>query len=278
MLRLQRDGSPAPGNPFSPYCSESTAQTCSVDGDCPGSETCTTRVSKYFAYGVRNGFGLAFDPVTNQLWDTENGDLEWDEVNRVDAGFNSGWQPLQGPGDPGSVTLFEMPGGASFYRNPDFAWRVATGPTGLAFPHGSTLGPAWDGQLLFGDFNQPGRIYALPLSGARTGLDFDAFPALADAAADGSAELDLLLFGTGFTGSVLDLKIGPDGALYVVTFFDGVIHRIVGPRSPVAVPAISPRSLVLLLAALCATSWLSLRAARARDRFNRPDRAASAAG
>ena len=49
-------------------------------------------LNKYYAYGIRNGFGLAFDPVTKNLWDTENGPTQYDEINLVRPGFNSGWQ------------------------------------------------------------------------------------------------------------------------------------------------------------------------------------------
>jgi glucose/arabinose dehydrogenase len=44
----------------------------------------------YYAYGVRNSFGIAFDPVTGKLWDTENGAGSNDEINLVEPGFNSG--------------------------------------------------------------------------------------------------------------------------------------------------------------------------------------------
>ena len=54
-------------------------------------------VNRYFAYGVRNSFGLAFDPQTGTLWDTENGEDSYDEVNIVDPGFNSGWKAVMGP-------------------------------------------------------------------------------------------------------------------------------------------------------------------------------------
>jgi aldose sugar dehydrogenase len=51
---------------------------------------------KYFAYGIRNSFGLDFDPVTGYLWDTENGPALYDEINLVNPGFNSGWQSIMG--------------------------------------------------------------------------------------------------------------------------------------------------------------------------------------
>jgi len=38
-------------------------------------------LNKYLAYGVRNSFGLDFDPVTKKLWDTENGPSSNDEIN-----------------------------------------------------------------------------------------------------------------------------------------------------------------------------------------------------
>ncbi|CAN5588252.1 hypothetical protein BH18THE1_BH18THE1_00960 [soil metagenome] len=48
----------------------------------------------YYAYGVRNSFGLGFDPVTGFLWDTENGPANGDEINLVNPGFNSGWEEV----------------------------------------------------------------------------------------------------------------------------------------------------------------------------------------
>ena len=54
-------------------------------------------LAKYFAYGIRNSFGLAFDSVTGKLWDTENGPANYDEINLVEPGFNSGWMRIMGP-------------------------------------------------------------------------------------------------------------------------------------------------------------------------------------
>jgi glucose/arabinose dehydrogenase len=50
----------------------------------------------YYAIGVRNSFGLVFDTQTGNLWDTENGDDDFDEINLVPENFNSGWISIWG--------------------------------------------------------------------------------------------------------------------------------------------------------------------------------------
>ncbi|MGH7859714.1 MAG: PQQ-dependent sugar dehydrogenase, partial [Candidatus Binatia bacterium] len=137
ILALRADGSADPDNPFFPYCSQSTGQTCTSSGECPAGQTCRTEVRRYFAYGVRNSFGLGMDPVTGALWDTENGPSSYDEVNLVAPGFNSGWERIMGPDarDPqGSADLFHMPGGASEYSDPELSWLDPVAPTAILFP------------------------------------------------------------------------------------------------------------------------------------------------
>ena len=51
----------------------------------------------YYAMGIRNSFGLAIDPLTGNMWATENGDDDFDEINLVPNKFNSGWQKIMGP-------------------------------------------------------------------------------------------------------------------------------------------------------------------------------------
>jgi glucose/arabinose dehydrogenase len=41
-------------------------------------------LNMYYAYGIRNSFGLDFDPLTGNLWDTENGPEYGDEINLVE--------------------------------------------------------------------------------------------------------------------------------------------------------------------------------------------------
>jgi glucose/arabinose dehydrogenase len=238
ILRVRLDGTPAPGNPFAPYCSVSTSTTCDDDGDCPGGQTCQTKVARYYAYGVRNSFGLALDPVTGSLWDTENGAGMYDEVNRVAPGLNSGWYPIMGPdvyNSNGVADLFHMPGAGVTYSDPEFSWFTPIAPTAIVFPRGSSLGPAYDDVAIVADFNLQ-QLYALPLNGARTGFDVAGIPGLADLVADDAGERDALRLGTGFMAT--DLEVGPDGHLYVLTLFPGAIYRVVPePGSSAALAA-----------------------------------------
>jgi len=98
-------------------------------------------LAKYYAYGIRNSFGMAFDPLTGKLWDSENGPNNYDEINPVEPGFNSGWEQIMGPDarDPqGSTDLFVVPG--SHYADPKFSWLSTVGPTGIVFLNSNRLG------------------------------------------------------------------------------------------------------------------------------------------
>jgi Glucose / Sorbosone dehydrogenase/NHL repeat len=51
----------------------------------------THPLNKYYAYGIRNSFGLNYDPFTGNIWMTDNGEFQHDELNLVRPGFNGGW-------------------------------------------------------------------------------------------------------------------------------------------------------------------------------------------
>ncbi len=216
-------------------------------------------VASYYAYGVRNSFGLGLDPVTNRLWDTENGPSNYDEVNRIDPGTNSGWEQIMGPDalDPeGLADLFDIPGAGSTYSDPEFSWLTTIAPTAILFPVSSLLGAAYDEVALVAD-NNFGRIYAFPLNAERDGFDLSGFAGVADLVANNAAERDQFLFGEGF-GAITDLEIGPDGALYVLSITNGAIYRITGP--PPAVPALGVAALGLAAGAILLAAGRALRA------------------
>jgi aldose sugar dehydrogenase len=193
-------------------------------------------LNKYYAYGIRNSFGIDFDPVTGKLWDTENGPDYGDEINIVYPGFNSGWAKVAGiwktnGSSAGNVMLvprhLEDFDGKGIYRPPEFTWRNTIGPTAITFVNSDKLGKEYQNDILVGDVNT-GRLYHFDLNEQRTGFNLKG--QLADKIADTHGETKGIVFGHDF-GEVTDIKVGPDGYVYVVVFSqqDGKILKIV-PR------------------------------------------------
>jgi glucose/arabinose dehydrogenase len=223
ILRVNQDGTPAAGNPFTPYCSVTTTQTCQTSANCPGAETCITQVARYYAYGIRNGFGLEFDRANGQLWMSENGPNDFDELNKVNAGMNGGWNQIRGPGFP--AVQWNVPGAGNTYSQPEFSWQQVVVPTGVNFPFAMSWGPSYNNQILV--TTQSGNIYSFPLNAARDALDVSMLPpALQDLVANTTTEANLVRIGQGF-GAATDLEIGPDLHLYVVDI-NGRVLRVRG--------------------------------------------------
>jgi glucose/arabinose dehydrogenase len=177
----------------------------------------------YYAYGIRNSFGFDFDPVTGNVWDTENGANDKDEINLVKPGFNSGWSEVMGfppkrfNAESDLVNFNEN----GQYSDPQFVWRQTTGPTALQFLRSTNLGAQYENTIFVGDVNT-GNLYNFKLNPDRTSLLLQG--PLSDRTADTPEEEQSLVFGTGF-GVITDIKTGPDGNLYVLGF-DGTIYRI----------------------------------------------------
>jgi glucose/arabinose dehydrogenase len=213
-------------------------------------------INKYFAYGIRNGFGIDFDPITKKLWDTENGPSFGDEINLVEPGFNSGWSKIQGiwpitnyimllpqgllppyEGYLGVYKQFQSDstftnneelldfGGKGKYSDPEFIWNITVGVTALKFLDSDKLGKKYENDMFVADYNY-GRIYHFDLDENRTSLVLE--NSLSDKIAHTSEREDLesIIFGEGFD-AITDLEVGPDGYLYVVSHKDGKIFRII---------------------------------------------------
>lgn len=183
-------------------------------------------LSLYYAMGIRNSFGIDFDPVTGTLWDTENGPDTGDEVNMILPGFNSGWSKIQGYAKTdllqnGFTKADLVKIGKSKYYDPKFVWRTTIGPTALKFLNSSKLGKEYENNMFVGDINN-GYLYRFTLNDKRDDIFINNtysgdIRALADNEADKPIESQPLIFGQGF-GGITDLQVGPDGYLYVLTF------------------------------------------------------------
>jgi glucose/arabinose dehydrogenase len=195
------DGSPAPNNPFS--------------------TDATDPLSKYYAYGVRNSFGIDFDPVTGKLWDAENGEDVFDEINLVEPGFNSGWKLVMGPiaANTGvsESDLVNMPG--SQYADPVFSWAESRGVTDIEFFDSTAFGPRFENGIFVGDITT-GTLFYFEPNASRTGINLEDDPLLSDLVADSEDEMSAVTLGTGFAG-ISDIETGSDGNLYILTFDRG---------------------------------------------------------
>jgi aldose sugar dehydrogenase len=217
------DGSPASDNPFI---------NNNNDND-------LSSLNKYYAYGIRNSFGIAFDPVTNILWDTENGPSEYDEVNVVKPGFNSGWRQVMGPISKSGITedeLVNFPN--SKYADPVFSWLPSIGITDIEFLNSAKLGNKYVNNIFVGDIGDltNGYLYYFEVNEDRTGIKFDSNSSsssqtrLTDLVADNEQEMSAIALGTDF-GGITDIDTGPDGFLYILTLDresdgEGNIYRI----------------------------------------------------
>jgi glucose/arabinose dehydrogenase len=176
IVRLGDDGSAPRDNPFF------------MVGRAIGGEV-GANIQRLYAYGLRNSFGMAFDPRSGDLWEEENGDDSFSELNRVEPGMNSGWVQIMGPAsrvaqfkaietDPTAPQPFAPAGyfglqqirwlptniadtpeqalsrlfmlpGAEF-SDPELSWKFEVGPGGLGFLDGRGLGREYRGDLFMG--------------------------------------------------------------------------------------------------------------------------------
>lgn len=135
VLRLTREGRPAPGNPLAGRA-----------GARP----------EIYSYGHRNPQGLALNPATGALWLSEFGPRGGDEINLVRPGANYGW-PVVSHGreyyGPRISDRTEAPG----IEAPLHVWTPSVSPSGIAFYAGDAF-PAWRGSLFVAALNTPGLV------------------------------------------------------------------------------------------------------------------------
>jgi glucose/arabinose dehydrogenase len=194
----------------------------------------------YYAYGIKNSFGIGLDPVTDNLWDTENGPQFGDEINLVKPGFNSGWEKVQGiwrlnqtrekdaifDNSTKGVEFADF-GGKGKYSDPEFVWDKPVAPTALVFLNSDKLGQQYVNDMFVGSAKK-GTIFHFDLKPDRESLAL--IGDLADFVYSKKEDSSNIVFGENF-GVVTDLKVGPDGYLYVVSASggsgEGAIYRIV---------------------------------------------------
>jgi glucose/arabinose dehydrogenase len=200
-------------------------------------------LNMYYAYGIRNSFGIDIDHISGNLWDTENGPRFGDEINLVEPGLNSGWEKVQGiwklnqtknknvtyDQSDENIKLVDFDGKGK-YSAPEFVWEKSIGPTALIFLASDKLGAEYKNDIFVGSVER-GIIYHFSLTEDRKSLSL--MGDLADLVYNKKDNASQIIFGHNF-GIVTDLEVGPDGYLYVVSgnrgTDDGTIYRIVPNR------------------------------------------------
>jgi glucose/arabinose dehydrogenase len=174
IIRITPDGKPAPGNPFT-----------SANGALP----------EIWAYGQRSQEGLAFDPATGRLWETEHGPRGGDELNLIEKGKNYGWPVITHGIDYGGSPVGAGITAKIGMEQPVYYWDPVIAPSGLAFYHGD-LFPQWKNSIFVGGLGG-NLLDRLTLSNDKV-----------------VAEEALL---TDLHTRIRDVRVGPDGAVYVLT-------------------------------------------------------------
>lgn len=251
IIRLNDDGTTPTDNPFF------------TAGAAMGGEE-GENIQKIFAYGIRNSFGMAFDPLSGNLWDQENGEDAFDELNLVEPGMNSGWIQIMGPASrvaqfkqiettslhhddfpnlqqfrwgPERIAdtpqealsrLFVLPG--SRYSDPEYSWVHVLAPAAIGFLDSAALGPQWFGDLFVGfsvnDDALGGGLMAFELTGNRRRIAGDL---VADNATFHDPRANKThIVGTNF-GIVTDIQTAPNGNLLVVSLDGGTIYEVFRP-------------------------------------------------
>jgi glucose/arabinose dehydrogenase len=128
VVRLTKDGAPAPGNPFSGQ---------------PGA------MPEIWSYGHRNSQGATLGP-DGRFWMHEHGPQGGDEINVPQAGRNHGWPVITYGENYGGGKIGEGITARAGMEQPLHYWVPSIAPSGMAFLTSDRYGPAMKGNLFIG--------------------------------------------------------------------------------------------------------------------------------
>jgi glucose/arabinose dehydrogenase len=157
-----------------------------------------------YSWGHRNPQGLAVHPETGRVWVEEHGPRGGDEINIVEAGVNYGW-PVITYGRAYSGLPMGEGSEKEGMAQPLYYWVPSISPSGMAF-YQSDAFPEWQGALFVGALSGQ-LLVRLELDGEQV------------------VEEERLL--DGVLGRIRDVRVGPDGYLYLLTdYADGALVRL----------------------------------------------------
>ena len=145
--------------------------------------------------GNRNMQGAALHPKTGELWTHEHGPQGGDEVNVIRSGLNYGWPVITYGVNYGFGTRIGEGQTKPGMVQPVHLWVPSIAPSGMAFVSGSKF-PQWTGDLLVGALRDQ-MLVRLELDGEKVVRE------------------ERLL--QGLVGRIRDVRMGPDGLVYLLT-------------------------------------------------------------
>jgi glucose/arabinose dehydrogenase len=157
-----------------------------------------------WSYGHRNIQGAILHPVSGSLWTVEHGARGGDEVNHPEGGRNHGWPVITYGRDYSGLSIGEGTAKAGM-EQPVHYWDPSIAPSGMAY-YDATAIPGWKGSLLVGSLKF-GLLARLQLEGGKVVRE------------------ERLL--QGLNDRVRDVRVGPDGLVYLLTDnVDGRVLRV----------------------------------------------------
>lgn len=175
-----------------------------VPADNPFVKRARARPEK-FTLGDRNMQGAALHPKTGELWTHEHGPQGGDEINVMRAGRNYGWPVITYGVNYGTGTRIGEGTHKAGMEQPLYKWVPSIAPSGMAFYDGDKF-PAWRGNLLVGALRDE-MLVRLELDGEKV------------------VKEERLL--KGMLGRIRDVRVGPDGCVYLLTDESGgVLARL----------------------------------------------------
>lgn len=163
----------------------------------PGAET------SIYSYGHRNPQGLALDPKTGIIWSNEHGPRGGDELNIIKPAQNYGW-PVITYGINYDGKIISPISAKAGMAQPQHYWIPSIGPSGLAFVSGNQY-PVWKDNILSGSL----RFQYLNRSVMQNNKVIH----------------EEILFKN--IGRVRDVRMGPDGFIYIAVESPGTIYKLV---------------------------------------------------
>lgn len=173
----------------------------SIPEDNPFVNTPNSKPSIY-TYGHRNPQGTAMHPVTGEIWETEHGPKGGDELNLIEAGKNYGW-PVISYGINYNGTKFTDLTEKEGMEQPVIYWVPSIAPCGMTFVDSDRY-PGWKNDILIGSLSFQ-YLERVQLTGNKV------------------SEQEKLLENI---GRVRNVRISPDGFIYVAIESPGIILRL----------------------------------------------------